>query len=142
MQGPPGEAGPPGLNADATVSRQPQPSGPGLTLNVTGTTVDASGVVSVAFTVTDGAGHPLDYNGVYTDSVVSAKFVLSALEQGGDGGAPGAPPGYVAYTRQSHTSADGGAKAMLPDSDTGGKVTEVGAGQGTYTYTFLSLIHI
>src|SRR5271165_4820834 len=93
----------------------------------------AGQTVTVSFTVTDGAGVPLDYTGVYTDGPVAAKFVLGWLASGSDAGAPGE---YTAYTQQSHTSVDGTKTAALPDSDTGGSVNEVGAGQGTYTYTF------
>ena len=43
---------------------------------------------------------------------------------------------YTAYTQQKHTSVDGTKTAAMPDSDTGGSVTEVGVGQGTFVYTF------
>lgn len=130
--GPQGEAGPQGATPDAALPREHASSGPGLKLVVTGASVDGAGVVTVAFTVTDGAGNPLDFRGVYTDGPVSAKFVLSALGQA-DGGAP---PEYTAYTQQQHTSVDGSHTASLPDSDTGGTIAEVGAGQGTFTYAF------
>jgi OmcA/MtrC family decaheme c-type cytochrome len=130
--GPQGEAGPPGQASDATTPRQHVTTGPGVQLNVTGATI-AGQTATVSFTVTDGAGVPLDYTGVYTDGPVAAKFVLGWLANGSGAGAPGE---YTAYTQQSHTSVDGTKTAMLPDSDTGGTVTEVGAGQGTYTYTF------
>jgi len=127
-----GEAGPPGQTPDASAPRQHVTTGPGVQLNVTAAAV-AGQTVTVNFTVTDGAGVPLDTAGVYTDGPVAAKFVLSWLGSGSDAGAPGE---YTTYTQQAHTSVDGTKTAMLPDSDTGGTVAEVGAGQGTYTYTF------
>lgn len=130
--GPRGEAGAPGATPDAAAPRQHVSTGPGIHLSVTGAAVDKSGVVTVDFTVTDGAGNPLDYTGTYTDGAVAASFVLSALAPG-DGGAPGE---YTAYTRQPHASVDGGASSPMADSDTGGTVAEIGADQGTYTYTF------
>lgn len=131
--GSPGEAGPPGSTPDASAPRQHVTTGPGLMLNVTGAAVDGTGTVTVDFTITDGSGVPLDYTGTYTDGPVVAKLVLSWLANPSDAGAPGE---YTAYTQQPHTSVDGTKTAMLPDSDTGGTVTEVGVAQGTYTYTF------
>jgi len=132
MNGQPEEAGPPGPTPDATTLRQHVTTGPGIKLAVTGAAIDKTGVVTVNFTVTDGAGTPLDYTGTYTDGPVLAKFVLSWLGQG-DSGAPGE---YTAYTQQKHTSVDGTKTAAMPDSDTGGSVTEVGVGQGKFVYTF------
>ena len=136
MNGQQGEAGPPGKLPDATAPRQHVTTGPGVKLFISGAAVDKNGVVTVSFTVTDGAGTPLDYTGTYTDDPVSAKFVLSWLGGQVDGGAPGGPGEYTAYTQQKHTSVDGTKSAAMPDSDTGGSVTEVGAGQGTFVYTF------
>jgi OmcA/MtrC family decaheme c-type cytochrome len=130
--GPSGEAGPPGPTSDAT-TRQFVKTGPGLQLSIQSANIDGSGVVTVAFTITDGAGVPLDLHGVYTDGPVSPKFVISWLADPNSDGSPGA---YTAYTSQNHKSVDGTKTAMLPDADTGGAFAEVGVGQGTYTYTF------
>jgi OmcA/MtrC family decaheme c-type cytochrome len=124
--GPQGEAGPPG-DFDGTLPRQLVQTGPGLKLAVQSTTIDSSGKVVVAFTITDGAGVPLELTGKYTTGAVSAKFVLSWLSDPDTSGAPGH---YTAYTQQTHGN------VQIPDSDTGGLFTEVGVGQGTYTYTF------
>ncbi|MGO8997903.1 MAG: multiheme c-type cytochrome, partial [Polyangiaceae bacterium] len=155
-EGPPGPPGPPGPAAtepdaaadagtdaatDAVSDALPDvpPSsayltaGPGLMLAISQATVSANGVVTVTFTVTDGSGIPLDYAGVYTTGGVGAKWVLSWLGAQVDGGAP---PSYTAYTTQLHRSATGTSSAPLPDSDTGGTLTEIGVGQGTYSYTF------
>ena len=142
LQGPPGDAGmapeaaeatAPPPTPDAASPRQFVTTGPGVKLSVTSTVIDKTGTVTVSFTVTDGAGVPLDYAGVYTNGPVVAKFVLSWLAPSADGGAPGE---YTAYTQQKHASVDGTKTVPMPDSDTGGAVAEVGAGQGTYTYTF------
>jgi OmcA/MtrC family decaheme c-type cytochrome len=118
------------MTVDATVPRQHVTTGPGLKLNVTGVSADKTGAVTVSLTVTDGVGVPLDYAGVYTDGPVSAKYVLSWLGQDD----AGAPLDYTAYTEQPHTSVDGTKTQPLPDSDTGGTITEVGVAQGTYAY--------
>jgi OmcA/MtrC family decaheme c-type cytochrome len=110
---------------DASPVRPTVVTGPGLHLAVTGTSIDASGLVTVTFTITDGAGVPLDLNGTYTEAAVSANFVLSRLDSA-----------YTALTTQEHAGADGGAPTALPDADTGGAFVEVGVGQGTYAYTF------
>ena len=124
---------------EASAPRAHVAAGPGVKLAITGSAVAADGTVTVRFTITDGAGVPLDYAGTYTDGAVSAKWVVSALGLG-DGGAPpgdgGAPLEYTAYTTQLHPSADGTKTSPVPDSDTGGTLTEVGAGQGTYEYVF------
>jgi OmcA/MtrC family decaheme c-type cytochrome len=164
-EGPPGPPGPAGASAptqDASSDAAPPPpdggdggapdvaspprshvaTGPGLKLAITKSAIATDGSVTMDFTVTDGAGVPLDYAGTYTDGAVNAKWVISWLGQAGlgDGGAPlgdaGPPLEYTAYTTQPHASADGSNTSQLPDSDTGGKLTEVGVGQGTYEYVF------
>lgn len=130
--GPAGEAGPPGNGVDGGV-REHGPSGPGLKLSVSAANINVSnGVATADFTVTDGAGTPLDLNGKYTDGQVFPKFVIAWLDQATDGTAKQ----YTAYTVQNHKSVDGTKTASMPDSDTGGTVTELGVGQGTYRYTF------
>jgi len=117
-------------------------AGPGVTLNITQAAISTSGIVTVDFTITDGAGVPLDYAGTYTQGAVNAKWVLSWLGQApaqgdaGTAGDGGAPLSYTAYTTQVHSSANGTTTAPLPDSDTGGTLTEIGFAQGTYEYTF------
>jgi len=149
-QGPPGEGGsvvyvdaavpPPPDAGDATVPRTFVTTGPGLKLSVQSASIDSNGVATVAFTITDGAGIPLDLTGTYTQGEVFPKFVISWLgDRNTSVGNPqdnGSPGEYTAYTLQSHKSVDGTKSAMLPDSDTGGTFTEVGVGQGTYTYAF------
>ena len=131
--GPQGDAGPPGPAGDATPPpRVSYTTGPGLVLTVTGTTIDTTNTVTVSFTVTDGSGIPLDLSGKYTEGQVIPKFVLSWLGQG----ANNAPLQYTAYTTQTHTAEDGGVSGVQPDADTGGTLTEVGVGNGTYTYVF------
>lgn len=130
--GPQGSAGPPSPLTDASFPRAHSDTGPGLKLAVSRTTIDASGVVTVAFTVTDGAGAPLDVTGKYTDGAIVPKLVLSWLRED----ASGNPLDYAAYTTQDKKSVDGTKHAALPDADVGGTLAEVGAGDGTYTYTF------
>jgi len=111
-------------------------AGPGLRLSIAKGSVTAQGVVTVDFTITDGAGVPLDYYGVGTAGAVTAKWVISALGADPTQTAVGAPLVYTAYTTQLHASPNGTQKAVLPDSDTGGTLTAIGVGQGTYRYVF------
>ena len=154
--GPPGPSGPPGaLDAstdahdahadaktdarrdggpDGNVTPSSVVTGPGLQLAISSSSISATGVVTVSFTVTDGSGVPLDYSGTYTTGAVTAKWVISWLGAAdADGGIPSA---YTAYTTQIHTSVDGTKHEALPDSDVGGTLTEIGVGQGTYQYVF------
>ena len=116
-----GEAGTPGSWAkrgprsgtDATILREHVTTGPGLKLAVQDATIDANGVVTVDFTITDGAGVPLDLTGTYTDGAVIAEVRVSWLADPNSNGSPGA---YTAYTLQTHKSVDGtksGADARL-----------------------------
>lgn len=122
--------------AEASVPRVPTVSGPGLRLTIDNAKIDAAGVATASVTMTDGAGAPLDRNGVYTTSPVLASFVLSRLAVDGAGG----PGQYTAYTTQVHTSIDGKHTEQLADADQGGSFTEVGAGLGTYVYRFGTVV--
>ncbi len=131
--GPPGPPGEAGVSPDGTIApRDHVTTGPGLKLSISSAKIDGSGVATVDFTVTDGAGVPLDLTGKYTDGQVFPKLVLSWLDQNGDG----SPREYTTYTKQTHKNADGSKTALMPDSDTNGSFAEVGVGQGMYTYTF------
>ncbi len=132
VPGPPGEAGPPGPSSDASIPRSHSETGAGLKLAVSSVMIDASGVVKVAFSVTDGAGTPLDLTGKYTDGAVVPKLVLSWLRED----ASGNRLDYVAYTTQDQKSVDGTTHAAMPGADVGGTIAEVGVGEGSYTYTF------
>ncbi|HSQ68063.1 MAG TPA: hypothetical protein VLM85_32860, partial [Polyangiaceae bacterium] len=117
-QGPPGEGGsvvyvdaaapPPPDAGDATVPRSHVSTGPGLKLSLQSASIDNKGVATVAFTITDGAGVPLDLTGTYTDGQVFPKFVISWLgDRNTSVGNPqdnGSPGEYTAYTLQSHKS--------------------------------------
>lgn len=136
VPGPQGSVGPQGTPGDASLPRSHADTGPGLKAVVTAVKIDAAGVVTASFTVTDGAGVPLDLAGKYTDGVVVPKLVLSWLQEDASGNALG----YAAYTTQDKTSVDGTKHAALPDADTGGAIAEVGVGAGTYTYTFATKV--
>ncbi len=118
---------------DVTVNPLHVATGPGLRLAISSAAIDGAGIVTVDFTVTDGAGTPLDYSGGFTDGAVTARWVLGWLGSSGDAGAPGV---YTAYTTQPHTSQDGTNTARLPDSDTGGWTAPSGVADGTYRYTY------
>jgi OmcA/MtrC family decaheme c-type cytochrome len=96
-------------------------TGPGLAFTIQGVSIDAKGVAKVRFQITDGAGTPLDRQGVYTEGPVSASFVLSWLDQ-----AMGQPLQYTSYLTANNQAA----------ADTGGAYAEVDPVQGVYDYTF------
>ncbi len=134
---------PPDARLDAPADAAPQAwltAGPGLKLAISGVSIDRLGGITALFTVTDGDGVPLDIAGAHTTGAVEAKWVVSVLAPASSQEDGGAPPVYSAYTTQLHTSVDGGMEARLPDSDTGGTIKEVGVAQGTYAYTFGTLL--
>lgn len=112
--GEPGEAGPPGRNATW--------AGAGLQLTMHEASIADDGTAAVRFSITDGAGNPLDLNGVYTPGAVTARFVLAAL--GTD--SAGRPGEYDPLT----------GTATAPGADAEGEFEEVEPGTGEYIYRF------
>lgn len=132
--GPPGAEGPEGpagamgeTGADGSTGPQGEPGispwvvGPGVDVTVTGLTIDATGA-TVAFTLKDAAGKPLDRDGNLTAAKVTTSFVLAQLAERSDG----SPAQYTAYT----TNAAGTQAA----TESSGTFTTVDVTQGSYTY--------
>jgi OmcA/MtrC family decaheme c-type cytochrome len=116
--GPPGEPGQPG---EPGVS--PWIVGPGVDITVTELTIDAAGA-TVAFTLKEAAGKPLDRTGTVTEGAVNVSFVLAQLAEHGDG----SPAQYTAYTTNT-----AGTQAA---AESNGTFTTVDVRQGSYTYRF------
>jgi OmcA/MtrC family decaheme c-type cytochrome len=99
---------------------------PGLNISVQDITIADDGTVTVAFTIADDAGMPLDINGVMTPGRVRVSFLMGYIPQGGGQ--------YVSYTTRTATSSITGESAVQPTSDSGGTLTELAV--GSYTYEF------
>ena len=126
-QGPQGPVGPKGDPGDS--GEGPWIVGPGLEVVIEDARIAADGTSTVTFTLTDGAGNPLDREGRTTEGAVSPRFVLAWLDQGPSGEALQ----YTAYTTRA-------AGAVLQAAaETTGTFAEVGSGDGRYTYTFAVL---
>jgi OmcA/MtrC family decaheme c-type cytochrome len=136
VDGQPGQDGEDGR--DGAPGRGRNATAPGLSFTITDAAIDANGIATVSFTVTDGAGVPLDVGGVYTEGAITVRFVLGWLAQD-DGGEAGQ---YTAYTTSEVRSPITGDTATQSTSDSGGTTAEVGVGLGTYTYTFATNIGV
>ena len=134
--GPAGPAGPVGADGadgatgvDGDPGPQGQPGvspwfvGPSVDITVTGLTVTTT-AATVAFTLKDANGKPLDREGNLTEGRVNTAFVLAQLAELADG----SPAQYTAYT----TNAAGTQAA----TESSGTFTTVDVTQGTYTYRF------
>src|SRR5579859_1351769 len=73
---------------------------PGLVVKITGAQVAQDGAISVAFTLTDPKGAPLDRTGVATPGAVSLNFVAAYIPKG--------QQQYVDYITRNATGAVSG----------------------------------
>lgn len=99
---------------------------PGFKITVSDQSIAADGTVKVRFHITDGAGQPLDIDGVYTPGPVAISFVLARI--------PADKEHFVAYTTRTQTSPITGQSAVQASADSGGRITKIEI--GTYEYTF------
>ncbi len=97
---------------------------PGLVITVTSGSIAADGTMSVAYTLTDPAGLPLDNAGVFTPGTISISYVAAYI--------PASSTQYTAYTTRVQTGTAG--SFTNGGTDTGGVLTALGNGQ--YTYVF------
>jgi len=98
---------------------------PGLKVTVNSAKITSDGAITVVYTVTDRAGLPLDASGVSTPGVISLSYIAAVL--------PNDANDYTTYTTRLQTGAAGSAND--PSSDSGGVLTNVGAGQYQYVFT-------
>ena len=138
-EGLPGDPGDPGQTGDAGPEGPPGSPGhhayltnPGVKLDVLNTQINATGIVSVTFRITDESGTALDRQGIYTDGAVSLRFVLAWLDEDPNGNALQ----YTSYTTKTQTSPITGKSADQAAADEGGTFEEIDFSQGTYRYTF------
>lgn len=128
-----GPAGPPGQTGDAGApGRNAYLVGPGLDFDIQSAAVDAKGVATVRFRITDAGGLPLDRQGLYTEGAVTAHFVLAWLDQTASGQALA----YTAYTTTIEKSPITSMSAVQAAADQGGPFSDVDPEQGVYEYTF------
>jgi OmcA/MtrC family decaheme c-type cytochrome len=98
---------------------------PGLGIAVNAAIIAPDGTIAVVYTITDPNGLPLDAAGVTTPGTVGLSFVAAVLANNQED--------YSAYTTRS-ASGPALATTQQPGADSGGTVTQVGAGQ--YEYVF------
>lgn len=141
-RGLPGDTGVDGTNGnDGDVGqpgRSPYLTSAGLKLLINNVAVDAKGVATVTFTITDEDGAPLDMDGVYTEGAVAPRFVLAWLDETADK----KPLQYTSYTTKAQTSPITGGSAEQPVADEGGVFALVDEKTATYTYTFAAPIAV
>ncbi len=126
LDGTDGQAGTPGRNVYLT--------GPGLVITLLDVQL-AGNVATATFKITDGAGVPLDRTGTYTEGAVAPRFLIGRLE----GGTATYPGQYVSYVEKSVAAQppyDANPSLTQASTDSGGTFSEVGEGEGTYTYQF------
>ena len=141
-EGTDGETGPAGEDGADGTDGELGPPGPGswftqagLGLTIESAQVDEDGSARVTFVLDDGAGIPLDRDGRFSAGAVGASFILARLETHEDG----APGQYVAVTTREQTSPITDETAVQAAAENDGVFTEVGAGDGRYTYEFTAV---
>ncbi len=102
---------------------------PGLNVTINDITIPADNKPVVTFTLTDGAGQPLDRTGVMTPGTVSTSWIFAYIPKGASQ--------YVSYYTRSQTSPITGVTANQAGTGAG---TYVDKGNGTYTFTFTNAI--
>jgi OmcA/MtrC family decaheme c-type cytochrome len=125
-QGDPGTPGAPGVAGPRGDS--PWFTGPGLAVEVTELDVTPTGA-TVSFRLRDGAGAPLDRQGLLTQGRVELGFVLG--QRAGDPAST-----YVPYTTVVQVAANGGTSATHGAAEADGLLEPVDVLAGTYRYTF------
>jgi OmcA/MtrC family decaheme c-type cytochrome len=100
---------------------------PGLVITVTSAEAAQDGTISVAFSLTDPKGAPLDRNGIATPGTIGLNFIAAYIPQG--------ERQYVDYITRSATGAvSGTVQQAAAESDGTFEVQ----GDGRYRYTFLT----
>jgi OmcA/MtrC family decaheme c-type cytochrome len=98
---------------------------PGLTITVNSATIGSDGTITVAYTLTDPNGLPLDSTGATTPGTISVSFVAAVL-----------PNGTSDYKTYTTSTASGTLLTSIqqPSADSGGATTILAPGQ--YQYVF------
>lgn len=98
---------------------------PGLTITINSAQIAADGTITVAYTLTDPGGLPLDAAGVTTPGTITLGYIAAVL--------PNNQEEYTAYTTRAN-SGPAVASTKQPGPDSGGVTTNTGPGQ--YQYVF------
>jgi OmcA/MtrC family decaheme c-type cytochrome len=98
---------------------------PGLTITANSVVIASDGTITVAYSLMDPNGLPLDSAGVTTPGTISANFVAAVL--------PNSSSDYNTYTTRA-ASGTVLAATQQPGADSGGVITSLGS--GNYQYVF------
>src|SRR5262249_45025425 len=135
-----GSDGTSGVNGDGGPKGDPGDPSPWLTADGVGVQVTAltfgQNTATVAFTLTDGAGVPVDASGRLTSGAVNVGFVLAQLAQN----AHASPAQSTAYTPRVQTSPINGASATQATTESSGTLHAVDVTKGMYTYDFAAAL--
>ncbi len=134
--GPQGDPGDQGIQGDQGEPGDPGDpgswfTGPGLVFTIEDASIDAAGIATATFRITDDDGVPLDREGLLTEGSVSASFVLAFLSE-----TDGVAGQYTAYTTRTVTSPITDVTEVQADSDQGGTFEVIDKADGRYRYTF------
>ena len=99
---------------------------PGLVVKIESAAIDASGIITTKFKLTDPKGLPLDRTGLTTPGAVSTSFIAATIKAGDSQ--------YTAYTTRVQTSPITKQTATQAGTDANGTYQQVADGE--YTYTF------
>lgn len=98
---------------------------PGLNITINSATIGPDGTITVVYSLTDPNNLPLDSSGATTPGNINLSYVAAVL--------PNNQEDYATYTTRTATGTVI-ASLQQPGADTGGSVSNVGAGQ--YQYVF------
>ncbi len=102
---------------------------PGLTVTINNVSIGSDLKPTVTYQITDGSGQALDREGKLTPGAVSMSFIMAYIPQNASQ--------YVDYCTRSTTGAVSGT-VQQASTDSGGTYTSLG--NGTYTYTFKTVL--
>jgi OmcA/MtrC family decaheme c-type cytochrome len=118
-----------GLKAKQATPRDLDFVTPGLVIAINSAAVAANGAITVAYTLSDPNGLPLDASGATTPGVVSLAYIAAYIPKGQEQ--------YVAYTTAQATGAKLGT-ITRPDFELGSPATQVSPGHYQYTFTAIA----
>lgn len=103
---------------------------PGLNVSILNVAIGSDRKPVVTYQIADGSNQPLDRDGNLTPGKVATNFILAYIPQ--------SATQYVSYGTRTATNTTTGATTQQAATDSGG--TYASLGNGTYTYTFKTVL--